>query len=165
MTLTGAPGAADVATGEFGYAGGYRSVGGMYHFGQRFYDPAVMRWTQMDPLDQIGDLREGNRYSYAGGDPVGSSDPDGLARVTKSLWPPDMDVYFNKTESKDIAAGLAIGGSLLGLAGGPYTAAAIGISGIVMGRMIDCGFCLAVDLDPLPGPRGMGNPEGRFYRC
>jgi hypothetical protein len=40
-------------------------LGGMYHFGQRFYDPAGMRWTQPDPLDQTGDLREGNRYSYS----------------------------------------------------------------------------------------------------
>lgn len=51
----------------------------MYHFGQRYYDPASMRWTQPDRLDQAGDLREGNQYVYAGGDPINSSDPSGLS--------------------------------------------------------------------------------------
>ena len=69
--------AADVAQGQFGFAGGYRSVGGLYHFGQRYYDPVDMRWTQPDPLDQTGDLREGNAYAYAAGDPVNMTDPDG----------------------------------------------------------------------------------------
>jgi len=62
--------AADVPPGQFGFAAGYRSVAGLYHFGQRYYDPADMRWTQPDPLDQTGDLRQGNRYLYAGADPV-----------------------------------------------------------------------------------------------
>lgn len=48
-------------TGQFGFAGGYRSVGGLYHYGQRFYDPSEMRWTQPDPIDQTGDLLQGNR--------------------------------------------------------------------------------------------------------
>ncbi|HEX2087294.1 MAG TPA: DNRLRE domain-containing protein [Solirubrobacteraceae bacterium] len=72
-----APLAGDIANGQFGFAGGYRSVGGMYHFGQRYYDPALMRWTQPDPLDQAGDLREGNRYVYAAADPVNVADPSG----------------------------------------------------------------------------------------
>jgi RHS repeat-associated protein len=47
---------------SFGFAGGYRTVDGLYHFGQRFYDLA--RWTQADPLDQAEDLMQGNRYVY-----------------------------------------------------------------------------------------------------
>jgi RHS repeat-associated protein len=77
-------GAADVANGQFGFAGGYRSVGGLYHFGQRYYDPALMRWTQADPLDAAADLREGNKYLYVGADPVNLTDPAGLrgAKIT-----------------------------------------------------------------------------------
>jgi RHS repeat-associated protein len=73
-----ATGAGDIGQGQFGFASGLRSVGGMYHFGQRYYDPSLMRWTQPDPLDQTGDLREGNRYVYAAGAPVNRSDPSGL---------------------------------------------------------------------------------------
>ena len=77
LSATGVSAAADVPHGQFGFAGGYRSVGGTYHYGQRYYDPLSMRWTQGDPLDQTGDLREGNRYVYAAGDPVGLDDPSG----------------------------------------------------------------------------------------
>jgi RHS repeat-associated protein len=77
-----ATGAADVAQGQFGFAAGYRSVGGLYHYGQRYYDPADMRWTQPDPLDQTGDLRQGNRYVYAGADPVNLVDPRGTRYCT-----------------------------------------------------------------------------------
>jgi RHS repeat-associated protein len=70
-------GSADVPGGQFGFASGYKSTAGPYHYGQRYYDPALMRWTQPDPLDQTGDLREGNRYVYAAGNPVGIVDPTG----------------------------------------------------------------------------------------
>ena len=50
---------------------------GLYHFGARFYDPGVGRWTQSDPLDQAGNLVQGNRYAYAGGDPVNMTDLSG----------------------------------------------------------------------------------------
>jgi RHS repeat-associated protein len=70
----------DIGQGQFGFAGGYRSAGELYHFGQRYYDRSLMRWTQPDPLDQTGDLREGNRYVYAGADPIGNVDPRGLCR-------------------------------------------------------------------------------------
>jgi len=39
---------------------------------------AYDRWTQKDPLNQFQDPREGNRYVYAGCDPVNLSDPRGL---------------------------------------------------------------------------------------
>jgi uncharacterized protein RhaS with RHS repeats len=49
------------------------------HFGERWYDPAVGRWTQQDPIDQTGDLKQGDRYTYVGGDPVNLVDPAGAA--------------------------------------------------------------------------------------
>ncbi|HEX8123075.1 MAG TPA: DNRLRE domain-containing protein [Solirubrobacteraceae bacterium] len=66
-----------VSPGQFGFAGGLKSTSELYQFGQRYYDRSLMRWTQPDPLDQTGDLREGNRYLYAGADPVNNSDPEG----------------------------------------------------------------------------------------
>lgn len=67
-------GTTDIPNGYVGFAGGYRSVGGLYHFGQRYYDPSAMRWTQTDPLDQTGDVRDGNPYLYASADPVDLTD-------------------------------------------------------------------------------------------
>ena len=67
---------------EIRFAGGHRvSTGGaaLYHFGRRYYDPAIARWTQADPLDQASDLRQANRYVYAGSDPVNLSDASGEA--------------------------------------------------------------------------------------
>jgi len=63
--------------GAMRYAGGYQGPGGLYHYGQRRYDPTVGRWTQPDPLDQTGDMRQGNAYVYAAGDPVNQQDPSG----------------------------------------------------------------------------------------
>jgi RHS repeat-associated protein len=80
MTATGG---ADVYVA---FAGGYVDRDGstdpdasraLHHFGQRFYDPKTGRWTQPDPIDQTGDLREGNRYAYVGADPINLTDPTG----------------------------------------------------------------------------------------
>ena len=60
------------------FAGGERDATGLYHFGQRYYDPAIGRWTQRDPLNQIRDPQQANRYAYAGDDPINSTDPSGL---------------------------------------------------------------------------------------
>jgi RHS repeat-associated protein len=69
--------AGGVNNGQFGFAGGYRMPGNAWQFGTRHYDPNLMRWTQPDPLDQTGDLVEGNPYVYAGADPVNRTDPFG----------------------------------------------------------------------------------------
>ncbi len=45
------------------------------NYGERYYDSAIMRWTQPDPLLNEGDIRQANRYACACGDPVNSS-PD-----------------------------------------------------------------------------------------
>lgn len=55
------------------YIGGEIEEDGTYRFGARYYDPAVGRFTQMDPSGQ-----EANPYSYATCDPINASDPTGL---------------------------------------------------------------------------------------
>jgi len=65
----------------FGFQSGYRMPGGntgkgnvangIYHFGQRYYDATVGRWTQLDPV-------AGGGYRFVGDSPISSSDPSGL---------------------------------------------------------------------------------------
>jgi hypothetical protein len=45
--------------------------------GERYYDPALAHFTQRDPLNQINDLTQANRYAYVSGDPVNLTDPTG----------------------------------------------------------------------------------------
>ena len=71
----------------FGYKGGYRTPGGnvgkgnvsngLYHFGQRYYDPTTGRWTQRDPLSQIASPVQADRFLFAVSDPVNGGDPTG----------------------------------------------------------------------------------------
>jgi RHS repeat-associated protein len=66
----------------FQYVGQYREAsGGLYKMGARYYAPGLGRWSQQDPIDQAGDLREANRYVYVGADPVNLIDPSGAASI------------------------------------------------------------------------------------
>jgi RHS repeat-associated protein len=70
---------------RFRFTGGYQGMGGLYHFGFRYYQPDVARWTQQDAIDTPADLREANRYSYVGGNPVNSVDLSGLHSVGQRI--------------------------------------------------------------------------------
>ncbi|WP_447655976.1 RHS repeat-associated core domain-containing protein [Microbacterium sp. M1A1_1b] len=50
---------------------------GLVKFGLRWYNPDVGSWTQQDTLDRPLDPSNGDRYAYAGGGPINSSDPTG----------------------------------------------------------------------------------------
>jgi len=53
-----------------------------YHYGARWYDPQLGRWTTMDPADEFH-----SPYSYVGNDPVNLVDPDGRqVGVAISEW-------------------------------------------------------------------------------
>jgi RHS repeat-associated protein len=47
---------------------------GLYKMGTRYYDPALGRFTQVDPIAGASH----NPYDYAGQDPINLTDPDGL---------------------------------------------------------------------------------------
>jgi len=65
------PGASNSVANSWQYTGGYLdSQTGLVKLGQRFYDPSIGRWTQLDPL--------GEGYVYAGDNPVNFVDPSGL---------------------------------------------------------------------------------------
>jgi RHS repeat-associated protein len=71
----------------FGYLGSYQMPGGLDHFGERYYDPNIQRWTQPDPTPGA-DLVQDNSYSYAADDPVNDSDPDGTCAFDRTLSEP-----------------------------------------------------------------------------
>jgi hypothetical protein len=49
----------------------------LYDYGARWYDPAVARWTSVDPLADHPNQIMMSPYQYAWGDPVSLTDPDG----------------------------------------------------------------------------------------
>lgn len=109
------------------YAGGFDTTGQgrLYHFGQRYYDPLIGRWTQQDPLDQVGDLREANRYAYAGLNPINFIDPSGTSLVGDIA---DVGVDTLKGGVEGAITGGIVGGpkgALIGAAQGAGTAGAI----------------------------------------
>jgi RHS repeat-associated protein len=65
------------ATTDLKFDGGHQ-IGGLYHYGARYYDPSTARWTQQDPLTNLGDLTQANRYSFAGDNPSNNTDLAGL---------------------------------------------------------------------------------------
>jgi RHS repeat-associated protein len=88
---------------EFRYAAGHPTSGGLYHYGQRYYDPTDGRWTQRDPLDQYTDLVESNAYAYVGGNPINLVDPLGMhgANTNGCTNSPDSGPGFNFHRSCD----------------------------------------------------------------
>ena len=66
------------APNYLGFQGGYLTAGNLYHFAARYYNPASTAWTQQDPLNQISDLTQNDRYLFAGGDPINELDLSGL---------------------------------------------------------------------------------------
>ncbi len=50
---------------------------GWVHYANRYYSTRTGTWTQQDDLDAPLDPGNGNRYAYAGGDPINNIDPVG----------------------------------------------------------------------------------------
>jgi len=56
----------------------------LYYYRARFYNPAVGRFMQTDPIGFGGGM---NLYAYVGGDPVNLNDPSGLCFMTfTQIW-------------------------------------------------------------------------------
>ncbi|MFJ2633316.1 RHS repeat-associated core domain-containing protein [Streptomyces sp. NPDC087422] len=72
------------ATGSAAAQNPYRYVGGTYDrttgwikYGQRWYNPTTGRFTTQDAHSFLTDPAQGNRYAYAGDDPINNTDPTG----------------------------------------------------------------------------------------
>lgn len=126
---------------QFRYAGQYLSTSlALYKMGARYYDPKIGRWTQTDPLDQTGDLREGNRYTYVAGNPINSTDPTGLflddigdAISDANEWVDQAGKDIQKA-AKDVVkfarsgSGRCVVGGIIGAAAGGYFTGGVGAS-------------------------------------
>ena len=116
------------------YASGYLdSATGLYHFGARYYDPTLGRWTQQDPVAPTLTSPDSlNRYLYVGDSPVNGTDTSG-----RDFWSCFWFVL-------DIAGiGLLLIGGIIGIiAAAVFTPppfdffAAIGASAIVIASLI-----------------------------
>ena len=65
------------AANGFGYDQGFLGEGGLYHFGDRYYDPTTGIWTQPDPDADVTDPTQGSAYVFTGDDPINNVDPTG----------------------------------------------------------------------------------------
>ncbi|MEH3075839.1 MAG: hypothetical protein PGN11_04060 [Quadrisphaera sp.] len=119
----------------FRYTGAYTDAasGGLYKMGARYYDPATVRFTQVDPSDQ-----EANSFAYAGNNPTNFTDSTGL--ITR------RNVYG---AIYGAAAGFGIGGLAgagLGGAAGCAIGAAAGAAADGVGAIAGCGIVGSVGL-------------------
>ena len=121
----------------FGYKGGYGMPGGnkgatsvangLYHYGQRYYDPRSGRWAQQDQQSRIAIAVQGDRFLFAGADPINRSDPTGLHSFEEGAE--------NALEACAIGAA---GGTVIGSTVAAATAGASVAAGAVAGAAEGC---------------------------
>jgi hypothetical protein len=118
------------------------------------YDTAAQRWTQVDPLNQVADLQQANRFIYAGQDPINGTDSAGTDFLgigkayhkTKKFLGPKVTKFIS-----GCAAGGATTALITGAAGGfyvpGYDVVGVGLAGL--------GGCLiggGANAEDLPNP-------------
>ena len=103
------------------FAGGHTLPSGLIHYGARYYNPTQARWTQPDPLRQLGDLTQGDSYSYAGGNAINYTDLTGT------------NIFGDALETIGAVAGTALtcGTAASGVTAGACVAGLVVVSGSV----------------------------------
>lgn len=76
---------------QYGYTGREPDGTGLIYYRARYYDPAIGRFTQRDPIGLNGGM---NLYAYVGNNPVNFNDPLGLL-ARDPLQTADASSYFN----------------------------------------------------------------------
>lgn len=100
-----------VVENPFLFKGGIQDrATGWIHYGNRWYNTTLGRWTQQDTLDAPLDPTNANRYAFAGCDPVNNMDPTGRSCGT---------AIANFIGSELALIGLGVGFLVLGLAPEP----------------------------------------------
>ncbi|MFK0040039.1 DUF6531 domain-containing protein [Paenarthrobacter sp. NPDC090517] len=83
-------------------AGGGIDIAGLEWLGKRAYDPATRAFLSTDPLAPVlGAGWDGNPYSYAGNNPLNTSDPTGLQPLTDA----DLKAFDGSSRGAFAAAG------------------------------------------------------------
>jgi RHS repeat-associated protein len=89
----------------FKFAGEFQDASGFYKIGERYYDPALGRWTQPDPIAAMAD------YAYAGNNPVNIIDPSGTISITGIIG---LGLEVVGTTISCVAAETGIGAAICG---------------------------------------------------
>jgi len=116
-------------------AGTYDPTTTYTKYGQRWYNPTQGRFTQQDSLSFIGDPAKGNRYAYAGANPVNYIDPTGQEAVPggghdcKAGFCPAKRKPATETECNAWLTALSF---LVGVRAGPLAAAGLAFGGFVI---------------------------------
>ncbi|NQD89313.1 type IV secretion protein Rhs [Paenarthrobacter sp. CM16] len=122
-------------------AGGGIDIAGLEWLGQRAYDPATRGFLSTDPLAPVlGAGWDGNPYSYAGNNPLNTTDPTGLRPLTDA----DLKAYDGSSRGAIAATGDWLGHNWEYLAGGAMVVAggvlmATGVGGPVGMMLIGAG--------------------------
>jgi len=72
------------APNYFAFQSGNTNPSGLIRYGKRYTNPTDQRWTQQDPLNQIADLTQADRYSFDGGDPINLTDQTGCRSLASA---------------------------------------------------------------------------------
>jgi RHS repeat-associated protein len=160
-----------------GHGGALRWVGGHGYesdaplglnlLGARYYDPAVGRFLNADPIGIAGGI---NQFNYCGGDPVNRIDPRGLDWLSDIFGGPlseDEEAVLRIAVATGTTVGSVIGGAtggtggfILGGVGGagvgaiPGTAAGVGL-GVAAGAFEGGVFGGAIGLAGVFGARAL----------
>ncbi|MEO0857466.1 MAG: RHS repeat-associated core domain-containing protein [Bacteroidota bacterium] len=74
-----------------------------HHYGWRYYDAEVGRWTMVDPADEMM-----TAYSYVGADPINLTDPDGRVVVPRGTDKEIKRINYHLGQMKNSPSGLAL---------------------------------------------------------
>ncbi|WP_315638206.1 MULTISPECIES: RHS repeat-associated core domain-containing protein [Microbacterium] len=115
-----------VVENPFLFKGGIQDrATGWIHYGNRWYNTTLGRWTQQDALDVPLDPTNANRYAYAGADPVNNIDPLGLVSCQSGV---------NRSIASAVLVGVSFVGLLaVGAAASPLVAGAIAATSFAYG--------------------------------
>ncbi len=105
------------------FAGGYFAPAiGLYHFGARWYDPTVGRWTQPDSIVTLNDPMNGNLYAYVKDNPINEVDPSGSESLS-----------LNPTAEELASIGIGLATTIIGVLGAASIVAKAPATALVIG--------------------------------